>query len=531
MKYLSKYGEIMRKLIKTISIILALSILLSACGTVSVEKVTAQIEEYFKANQYNDCLEYVSQLEPDIKSQANASVLSLISSEYIELVAESKADTESLYTLDAIDNVFAENCRKLWNIAREFTITKDDKNYTDFVYLHYFAEMCNYTKYSEIYSLLESVHKSGYLNEITDALYAYDNEGDIFAFDEAYKTALMFEHSSFDPQEYLVEDYKNAHNQAVKALKSLSNGFVTSDVNVIASSMSDLEDALSAILYITDTLNAIHAKQIFIFNEISNSELNTVFNTNLEFSKRDYEIGVVFSLDNIFGASLNAEENGESNENSDKNEKISKNDALKIAVSAINKTKAYQNKVNIEYKQTINIQMTSFESDSSINDTVELAKSTINSALDSANGTKKTNIVFNNGTSGNISLNSFIPPSNKKADGSTDSIKEYNVVSGSGGYVITIVFLPEATSNNTKAKSINSVINGFLFEKSENISNYKSTYSTATLMATVNNSGFLEKIEYEISGVSDCSFNDDNNKFLFEAQFSFSEKYNYSFKY
>lgn len=521
----------MRKLIKTVSIIIALALLLSACGTVSVETVTAQIEEYFKANQYNDCLEYANQLEVDVKSQVNASVLSLISAEYNNLVEENKVDTKALYSLDAIDNNFAENCRKLWNIAKEFTITKDDENYTDFVHLHYFAEMCNYTKYGEIYSLLESVHKSGYLNEITDALYAYDSEGDIFAFDEAYKSALMFEYSSFDPQEYLVEDYRNAHNQAVKALKSLSNGFATSDINVIASSMGDLEDALSAILHITDTLNAIHAKQIYIFNELSNGELNAVFNTDLEISERDYEIGIVFSLDNIFGASLNDEENGESNENSETDEKISKSDALKIAVNAINKTKAYKNKVNIEYKQTINIQMTSFENNSSINDTVELAKSTINNALDGANGTKKTNFAFTNGASGNVSLNSFIPPSDKNAVGYADSIKDYSVISGSGGYVITIAFLPEATTKNSSQKSIGSVINGFLFEKSENLSNYKSTYSTAALMVTVNNSGFLEKMEYEISGVSDCSFKDDNNKFLFDAQFSFSEKYNYSFKY
>lgn len=521
----------MRKLIKTISIILALSLLLSSCGTVPAENVTAQIEEYFKENQYNDCLAYVSQLEPEVKSQVNSSVLSFISDEYNELVEENNADTKALYSLDTIDNYFAENCRKLWNIAKEFTITKEDENYADFVHLHYFAEMCNYTKYGEIYSLLESVHKSGYLNEITDALYAYENEGDIFAFDEAYKSALMFEYSSFDPQEYLVEDYRNAHNQAVKALKSLSNGFATSDVNVIASSMGDLEDALSAILHITDTLNAIHAKQIYIFNELSNSELNTVFNTDLEISERDYEIGIVFSLDNIFGASLNGEENGESNENSETDEKISKSDALKIAVNAINKTKAYQGKVNIEYKQTINIQMTSFENDSSINDTVELAKTTINNALDNTNGTKKTSLVFNNGTSGNISLNSFIPPSDKNAAGHADSIKDYRIVSGSGGYVITIDFLPEATTKNSSSKSIGSIVNGFLFEKSKNLSNYKSTYSTATLMVTVNNSGFLEKMEYEISGVSDCSFKDDNSKFLFDAQFSFSEKYNYSFKY
>ncbi len=521
----------MRNLIKTISIILAMSLLFSACGANPTEKVTAQIEEYLKNNQYNDCLEYVNQLETEMKSQINTSVLSLISSEYNELVTENKVNTSDCYALDMIDNSFAENCRKLWNIAKLFTISKENEKYADFVYLHYFAEMCNYTKYGEIYSLLESVHNSGYLNKITDAIYAYDNEGDSFAFDDAYKSALMFDYASFDPQEYLVEDYRNAHNKTVKALKSLSNGFATSDVNVIASSMSDLEDALSSILYITDTLNAIHSKQIFIFNELSNGELNTVFNADLEIKERDYEIGNSFSLDIIFGKNQNDDNNENSEDNSATEEKISKNDALKIAVNAINKTKAYKNNLNISYKQTINIQMLSFDSKSSINDTVELVKSTINEALNSANGTKKADIAFNNGKSGNIALNSFIPPTDKKAVGNADSIKDYNVVSGSGGYVISITFLPEATTKNSEIKCIGSIINGFSFESSENISDYKSSYSTATVMLTVNNSGLLEKMEYEIAGISDCNFIDNNGAFLFEAQFSFSEKYNYSFKY
>lgn len=521
----------MRSLIKVTSILLTISILFSACGANSVEKSTAQIEEYLKANQYNECLQYVSGLEADVKNQISVSALSLISSEYNELITENNANINDSYALDSIDKDFAENCRKLWNIAKAFNITSEYENYTDFIYLHYYAEMCNYTKYGEIYSLLEKVHESGYLNKITDAMYAYDNDGDSFAFDDAYKAALMFDYGEFNPQEYLVEDYRNAHNNAVKSLKSLSNGFATSDVNVIASSMSDLEESLSTILYITDTLNAIYAKQIFIFNELSNGELNTVFSTDLEIKKRDYEVGITFALDNIFGENVIEEDNNILGNDSVTDERISKNDALKIAVNAINKTKAYQSKLNVTYSQTKNIQMTSFETDTSINDTVELAKSTINNTLENTNGTQKTDILFNKGVSGSLSLNTFIPPSDRKAIGNADSVKEYKVVTGSGGYVISITFLPEATTNGSAINGVGSLINGFSFEGNESISEYKSSYSTATVMVTVNNSGLLEKMEYEIAGISDCIFVDDNDDFAFETQFSFSEEYSYSFEY
>lgn len=521
----------MRNSIKIASIILTISLLFSACGANSVDKATAQIEEYLEKNQYNECLQYASDLETDVKKQVNSSALSLISAEYNELLTENNVSIDNCYALDSIDNDFAENCRKLWNIAKIFNITSECENYTDFVYLHYYAEICNYTKYSEIYSLLESVHKSGYLNEITDAMSAYDNEGDSYAFDDAYSAALMFDYGEFNPQEYLVDDYRNAHNNAVKSLKSLSNGFATSDVNVIASSMGDLEESLTTILYITDTLNAIHAKQILIFNELSSGELNTKFNTDLEVKKRDYEVGINFALDNIFGENITEDDNNVIGNDAVTDEKISKNEALKIAVNAINKTKAYQSKLNVAYSQTKNIQMTSFETDTSINDTVELAKSTINNALDNANGTQKTDILFNKGVSGSISLNSFIPPSDKKAVGNADSIKEYNVISGSGGYVISITFLPETTSNNAAIKGVGSIVNGFSFEGNESISEYKSTYSTAKVMVTVNNNGLLEKMEYEIVGISDCTFVDDNGNFAFDAQFSFNEEYSYDFEY
>lgn len=520
----------MHKFLKTVSIILAVSLLFSACGANSTEKVMAQIEEYFKENQYNECLEYVNQLETDTKKQVNTTALSLISEEYNELIAENNVNIYDCYALNTIDKSFAENCRKLWNIAKVFTITKEDGNYTDFIYLHYYAEMCNYTKYGEIYSLLESVHKSGYLNEISDAVDAYDNNGDSLAFDKAYKTTLIFDYGIFDPQELLVEDYRTAHNKAVKSLKSLSNGFATSDVNVIASSMSDLEDALSSILYITDTLNAIHAKQIFIFNELSEGNLNTVFNTDLEITKRDYSIGITFSLSNIFGEKLTDKDNS-NDSNSVTDEKIIKSDALKIAVNAINKTKSYKNKLNVAYTQTKNIQMTSFNSESSITDTVELTKSTINEALNRANGTRRKDILFNNGTSGSISLNSLLPPSDRKAVANTDGIKEHRVVSGSGGYVITLTFLPETISNNSSVNGIGSIIDGFSFESNENVSTYRSAYSSATVMITVNNSGLLEKMEYEIAGMSDCDFIYDNGETVLKAQFSFNEKYLYVFEY
>ncbi len=519
----------MNKLYKFISIILIISILFSACGTNSTDKATVKIEEYLKNNQYNECLQYINELETDIKNQITSSALSLISAEYNELINESNISLDDYYALNLIDNSFAENCRKLWNIAKLFSISSDNENYTDFVYLHYYAEMCNYTKYSEIYSLLESVHKSDYLKQITDAMYAYDNEGNQSLFDTAYKSAALVDCSKFNPQEYLIEDYEAAHISTVKALKSLCNGFATSNVTVIASSFSDLENALSSILYITDTINAIHSKQIYIFNELSSGNINTVFNTDIDVAKREYSVGVIFPLDSIFGENTVSDNNDTSHSENDN--KISKAEALKIAVDAINKTKSYQNQINVSYTQTKNIQLTAFENGSSINDAVDLTKTAITNALEDTNGTYKADIPFKNGTNGKISLDSLIPPSDKKATGNEESIQSYNVVSGTAGYVISITFLPEATTKTSEIKGIGSIINGFSFENSENVSDYKSTYTTANVMLTVNNNGLLEQMEYAISGLSDCRFTDDNKEFLFEAQFTFYEKYTYSFEY
>lgn len=525
-----KNGEIMRKVFKVISVILIISLLFSACNTDSGVKVVSKIEEYLSSGQYNECLQYVEELDFDVKKEITTDVCNLISSEYNSLVNENNINTSNLYHLKSYNKDFTEKCRKLWHIAKLFTISKDNENYTDFIYLHYFAEMCNFTKYAELYSLLMNVYESGYLDVIANAIKAYDLDGNSLEFDKAYKAALRFDYSAFDPQEYLIEDYRNAHDDSVKVLLSLSNGFATSNINVIATSMSNLKESLSDILYITDTLNAVHTKQKDIFNELSNGNISTTFKSNIIVSRREYSSNTTFPLENIFGEKINIEHTDDVLSDDNASE-FAKTEALKIAVNAINKTKQYKNNLNVAYTQTLDIHMLSFSSDSNVTDAVNLTKVTLEQALNSANGTATKNFAFKNGISNNQTLYDFIPPSGKNAEINEDSVKDYSVVRGSGGYVISITLVAETSSKYAEAEGVNSLINGFLFENQDGVSDSKTTYSSAKVMLAVNNNGVLEKMEYSISGISDCEFSDENSEYEYDVQFSFDEQYSYVFEY
>ncbi len=519
----------MNKLFKSISIVLVLALLLSACGMKRSEKATAEIEKYFANNDYNACQKYISELDDEILKEINSSALHLITNEFFELLVNNNLSIENTYTLNSINGEFTENCRKLWNVAKLFDIQADYNDYNNLAMLHYYGEMSNYIKYSEIFELLESVHKSGYLVKITECLLAYDSSNDSSGFEDAYTSANAFDFSDFDPQEYLVEDYKSYHGKALKALKSVCNGIATKNISVTAIGINDLEEALTEILFIVDTVYAVKFQLSTILNDISNTDIYKSFNHYIDVSSRDFSAYTGFALDKIFGDSV---DDGIEIENENlvaDSQELSLNQSLTIVVNAINKTKAYKNKVNISLKQTRNISLMAFSTDGN-EDLAELSKTKLSQALESTNGTGVKDYSFNNGVCEGTSLNSFIPPSNNSAYAKSEAIKEYTAIKGSGGYVITLVLYPEASSKDVQADGIKSLINGFTLENSDSILDAKTSYSTANVKVTVRNNGLLEKMEYTIKGISDCDCGQNGEK-QFDADFSFEESYIYEFKY
>ncbi len=519
----------MGKLLKSIAIALAMVLLFSACGTTAWEKSLAEIEKYFDADDYNACQKYISELDSEIIKEINSSSLHLITEEFLELLSENNFTLEATYSLDSISNEFTENCRKLWNVAKLFDIKTDYNDYNNLALLHYYGEMSNYTKYSEIFKLLKAVHQSEYLDKITSALLSYEENGDSSSFKAAYETANAFSFSDFNPQEYLVEDYKTSHEGSVKALKSIYNGIATNNVTVILSGINDLEESLTEILNIIDIANAVHFQQQTIYNDILEKDIYKSFNHYIDATKREYSVYSGFALNNIFGE-LQADSNEPDNENTENVQAtLSVEDTLKIVVNAINKTKKYKSSVDVAYSQTRNISLIAFSTDFN-EDLAELSKAQFMQALDATNGTGTMDYTFNNGVSGDLTLSTFVPPANNEAYVNAEAVKDYKLVKGSGGYIISLTLYPEASSSEIPADGVNSLINGFALEGSDSIIDAKTSYSAITVNVTVRNNGLLEKMSYSIKGISDCDCGSNGVK-QFEADFSFEESYVYEFKY
>ena len=482
-------------------------------------------------NDFNNCLQYIKELDTEDKSAINNDVCNLVINKFIELREKTKIDETNIFDLSLIDTSFAEKCQKLWNIISEFVIDDNYELYNECVNLRYYSEMIDYTRYCDIYSLAKKVNTLGYLDDLSVALYEYENKGNNANLKLLFDDIRNIDYSNFDPQQYLVSDFRNAHDQIASAIDNLEDGFSANDSSTVAKAINSLHSALDDILYITDTLSAVNAIQQAIFNKVSTDNLYAPFDSEIKVTRRDFTTGMSFSLDIIFGGVEDIVVDNTETTTNKNDDKISLEDTIKLTVDAINKTKAFTGDVSITLTQTRNISLTDFETDSTIIDAENLTKSQFNQIINQSNGTGKQTTTFSGGTDGKQSLTSFIPPANKNATIDSDAISEYNCVKGSGGYIITLTLEPELVNKGNKNSNIGSIVNTFEFENGEDVKDFDTSYSATNIKLIINNSGRIIEMEYTIDGISNCKFEENNSTNEYQAQFTFKNTYKYEFKY
>ncbi len=532
----------MKKILKSISIILTMILIFSSCSLGGTGKIISKIQEFITNKQYNECLQYIDTLKDEQKSEVNSQVLDLVINDYRSLVETEKVDLSKLYVLNSYSDNFLESCRKLWNIASVFSISKDAECYIDYVNLRFFAITSDFLRYREIYSLMFEMKANGYIEKLNNKLYQYDTAGDTVGFDELYEEVSAFDYGEFDPQQYLISDFRTAHDNIVKNLKSLSNGFATDDSTVVASAVNELYSSLNIILEITDYLKFIRAMQISIYNDLPN-DIYREFNTEIQISAQEYYPGVDFALDYLFDDAQGFIDEEDISSPSDTDvQAISLEQAIDIACSAVNKTKIYNSNITVGLTLRRNIVMTSFGADTNIDSAIDITKSQVNTILDFYNGTGQKILNFTNGVSfpvgeamnegtESVTLNEFVPPKNNTAYIDSKNISNYTIVEGNGGYVITFTVNATESSTRKPVSAINTFINGFEFDGLEGIDKYSTFYSPTEIILMINPNGLLTNMQYTLKGVSDCTFASVDSAETVSAEFTFDEKYLYQFTY
>lgn len=525
-------GDKMKRFNQILSLILCLVFLLSSCVK-SGEKNLNEVKEFVAQKQYNECYQYLSELDDKKVSEIQGDIELLLVTEFNSLTEKEKVDLTKPYNLTKYTNSFTEACHKLWNIASLLNITKDNENYDSFAYIRYFAESNNFMRFSELYSLISAVDDNGYISKLHTHLNEYKTNGDYSKFESIYSDAKDFDYSQFDPQEYQVKDFRNAQDKLLKALHSLCNGFATSDSSVVASSINNVYDSLSDILSITDSLKSVRANQISIYNTLfTEKNINTIFNTEIDNINSKYTLNSDFGFDCLFKDDKTGFiDNSDVPETTDTAKpSMSLKGAIKVVINAVNKTKNYKADTTITVIQNINIDMTNFDSDTKINSANEITKSKVNQILDQANGTRQLIKSFSNGVADDgTKLNVFIPPSSNSTSLNESNIESYTVTKGSGGQVIIFNLYATETSKARPTASVNTIANGFKFDSADTVSDFKTYYSPYSVMFIIDNNGYLTKLQYSIDGVSDCTFYEKEEKI--KAEFDFTEKYSYSFSY
>lgn len=492
--------------------------------------LAGKIETFIAEGKYNEGKAYIDSLAPELKNQINDKVSRAVIGKFNDIVSADGVDLYNTYDLGAYSKDFTESCRGLWNLSSALTITKENENYNYFVFLRYFALMSDFSRYHELYLLFRAVNNSGYLDIISDLLYDYDSTGIDPGFEKYSQSAYDFNYNEFDPQQYMISDFRTAHDNILKNLSFISNGIATNDATVTANAISELYKSMTELNYMTDIIKAIYSKQVLIFKSLTNNDIYAEFDTAIDIPKRNYTPGMSFSLDYIFGTPSDFIDNGDIPDSITPDSSISKEEALSIALAAINSSKAFKGNVDISVTAKQNIQMTDYKNSAGLTAAYDIIKAQVNDILRSANGTQKDTYIFTDGANDRTTIDKLIPPSGRDSYIDPAAVTEYTAVQGSGGYVITITLEAETGSKSSPAVNVPSVVNGFVFDDLGEVSDYETYYQPTSVMVIVNNDGLLAKMQYILNGVSKCSLIG-NDGTAAEAEFTFDYKYMYEFKY
>lgn len=521
----------MRKSLKIISVLISVILLFTSCGKIKPDDVATKMKIYFEKNNYSECKSYLSSVDSDVKKEASVEGLKLTTQKFDEIYK--KYETFNIFDLTLFDNSFIENCSILWQIASEFTPNQEDNSNESLQYLRYFAEISDSMRYKELFRMLKDMYNCGYLYSIQKALYDYDASGDYAYFETAKKIAAEFNYSDYNPQEYFISDLRTVCEKTNKYLTLVNNGFATNDTSVTATAISNIYTSADTFLAAYDSVQSVYSTLNETMNTLRINGAFVEYKYEINFGKaRKYEAGIEFQMSNIFGNTYVPPDNSnENNDGSDDNQpSISKSEAARIAVNAINKTKAYSSDITVNKTQTVDIQMSAFKTVSEITSAVSLVRIKINDALKASNGTVKDSKKFSNGVCENISLFDAVPPAGRAASLDPSFAESYTAVKGSGGYVITFVLSSCTSTDDNISHNLLSMVDGFYFDNSMQNIKHKTFYKPTSVSLVINNFGCLSKYSYTVSGVADCKFTE-NGEQVATGEFTFKQQYDYNFVY
>lgn len=516
----------MKKSIKLICLLTAFIIAFSSCS--SAKKASGQLTELLAQNKFSEMSALLGSLDTETKNALNDEIAAAISEKYSEMISREGIDNNQNFNLTAYSREFTEDCRGLWSAAKQISVASESEYYDSFINLHYYAVMSDFMRYRELYALFTAINNNGYLNMLDKAVYSYTQNGDKSDFEKCYAAAQKFDYSPFDPQQHLISDFRTAHDGIIKTLRSLINSFNMNNLQGANAFLNTLKEYMASMLKLTDTLKAVNTKQANIFNTLSDNGLYRDFDTEIKIIPREYSPGIGFSLDFLSNGTSDFIDN-EDIPNVGNVSSVSKEDAVIIAVGAINKTKSLTGNLKITVKNQKSLKLTSFDSESDNVTAAEIAKLQFETFINSSSGSSENTYSFTNGMSGDDRVFDTIPPYARECSLDPSLVNGYTAVRGDSGYVITLSLKPDYGTMKLPAENISTLVNSFAPDVTDEIQDYRITYFPSSVMVIVNNNGSLSKLQYSLTGI--CEYDLTNKSNNYSAKVSFNEKCLYDFEY
>ncbi|MCR4594945.1 MAG: hypothetical protein K5761_07795 [Clostridiales bacterium] len=515
----------MKKVLSVISLLLVLSLLLSSCTVKSSEKALDKAVSYLDNKQYNECREYLLSLDKETLNEIYEPVLDKITEIY-----EAQKTPDNKTDISEVPPSLTVLCRSLFGIVKVLPRNALNNN-EDIKNICYFSYLDDLMRYREIYSMLKDMNSHSFFSSIANALNKYDEEKDYSYFYEAYNIISSYSSSQFDRNKFQVTECKQLIEQLKTDIKNAINALETKNIKNIVIAIDDVYDDMDSLTLYINIAKAVQKKTAEIFNTARNNiSAHESIDTAIEYSESSYSYDTLNVINGIFGINDDSSSaDSESGNMRDITSDISKEGLVNQIKNALTSTKEFTGTVLVQYKTENKIVFLNYDDSLLMDKEKPLSREDIEEFVSAYTKPAAEKITFKLGKYDDKILSDYIPPAYDDFQLDSKLIKDYSIMQGKSGYLITVTVDSVKTVSSRSTASIKNIVNPFGFETDAMIDSYTTYYKPTTISYVINNNNRLTGIEYTLKGTNTSKFSDGADFVTCDFTFESYNKFIYTY--
>ena len=516
---------LVKRLISLISLLLILSLTLSSCTFKGSDKALEKTLTYLDNKQYNECREYLLSLDKDTLNDIYEPVLDKITEIY-----EKQKTPDNKTDISEVSPSLTVLCRSLFSIIKVLPRNALNNN-NDVKNICYFSYLDDLMRYREIYSMLKDMNSHSFFSSIANALNKYDEEKDYSYFYEAYNIISSYSSSKFDRNKFQVSECKQLIEDLKTDIKNAINALESKNIKNTVIAIDDVYDDMDSMTLYINIVNAVYKKTSEIYNtSMNNISAHESIDTAIEYSESSYSIDTLNVINRIFGINDDSSSaDSESGNMRDITSSISKEGLVNQLKSAISSTKEFTGTVLVQNMSENKIVFLNYDDSLLMDKEKPLSKEDIEEFISGYTKPVMEKTTFKLGKADEKKFSDYVPPAYDDFQLDDKMIKDYSIMQGQSGYVISVTIDSVKAVSSRSTASIRNIVNPFAFETDVKIDSYTTYYKPTTINYVINNNNRLTLVEYTLKGSNTSKFSDGSDFVTCDFTFESHNKFVYTY--